>query len=109
AATATTPANPPATISTSPHTSAANQYPTDSASHASANSTPRPIPKVTITGINRQVSTIPRNTLSLNGGSKVRAASEPPAVRRKRTGGLPSHDEPALAFSGAADRTATRP
>ncbi len=73
------------------------------------NSTPRPIPNVTITGISRHVSTNARATFSRSGGSKVRDASDSVAALRNRTGGLPSHDDPDLALLGAADSTATSP
>ena len=63
----------------------------------------------TITGTNRHSSTQPAGHLSRSGGGKVRARSPPAASRRSRTGGLPSHDVPALDFFGAADSTATRP
>ena len=43
-------------------------------------------------------------------GWKVRPSSSGAAtVRRSRTAGDPSHDEPAFDFLGAADSTATRP
>ena len=62
---------------------------------------------VTTTGTNRKVSTVARNALRRADGWKVRSTSAAVGLRRSRTGGLPSHDEPALALYGVADRTAT--
>ena len=62
-----------------------------------------------MTGTRRNVSISERATLSVAGGSKVREVSISAAVRRRRTGGLPSQLEPDLARSGVADSTATRP
>ena len=38
----------------------------------------------------------------------MRVSSEAMAVRRSRTGGLPSQDVPDFAFAGVAESTATR-
>ncbi len=68
-----------------------------------------PIPNVTISGMSRQVSTMARRTFSRSDGWNVRSTSAAVGLRRNRTGGLPSHDDPALALCGAADSTATSP
>ena len=84
AATDTAPATAPASIRTAPpHTAASGKPPTET-SHASVNSTPRPIPNVTITGISRHVSTNARAIFSRSGGSKVRDASDSVAALRNR-------------------------
>ena len=48
-------------------------------------------------------------TFSRGDGWKVRRASAAVGWRRSRIGGLPSHDEPALALCGVALSTATSP
>lgn len=107
ATTLTTPATAPAISSTTPLSAPATQKLNRMAMFCSVSSTPTPIPKVTIIGMMRQVSTMPRITLRRNGGSKVSVESAPSALRRNRFGGLPIHEEPDLALWGVADRTAT--
>ena len=66
-------------------------------------------PTETAAGTSRQTSTSAALHLDRRvDGAKVRLSSPPAALRRSSTGGLPSHDVPALARSGAAESTATR-
>ena len=109
AITAIAPATAPATSSTTPEASAVHKWPNRITSACSAKSTATPIENDTRTGISRQVSTPARISFSFSGGSNVRSASAAVGLRRNRTGGLPSHDEPALALCGVADSTATSP
>ena len=67
------------------------------------------MPNVTITGTIRRVSTVDRMIFSCSDGWKVRSLSDSVGWRRNRIGGLPSHDDPALALCGVADSTATSP
>jgi hypothetical protein len=55
----------------------------------------------TITGSSRHISTTARIAFSRHGGSYVRAASVSAGRLRSRIGGLPSQEEPRLAFGGA--------
>src|SRR5690606_39908355 len=103
------PGTAPAASSTSPLSSAATAGPRAAVSQASVNSTPRPIAKVTATGTSLHVSTIARATFNPREGEKVRRGSTDSVAQRSRTGGEPTHDEPASALDGAADSTATRP
>src|SRR5690606_27526420 len=103
------PGTAPAASSTSPLSSAATAGPRAAVSQASVNSTPRPIAKVTATGTSLHVSTIARATFNPREGAKVRRGSADSVARRSRTGGEPTHDEPASALDGAAESTATRP
>jgi hypothetical protein len=64
---------------------------------------------VTTSGTTRQVSTSERRIFSRTDGWNVRNVSAAVGLRRNRTGGLPSHDDPALALCGVADSTATSP
>ena len=103
ATTAMPPATAPAISSTTPPASAAHRQPNRIGQRTAARrSTATPIANVTITGINRQVSTGPRMTFSRSDGWKVRSASAAVGLRRNRIGGLPSHDDPALALCGVA-------
>ncbi len=65
--------------------------------------------QVTKTGTTRSSSHRIRATRSRVGGRNVRESSAAATVRRSRTGGEPSHEDPAFDFVGAADSTATRP
>ncbi len=58
-------------------------------------------------GTTRHSSQNARAALRRRGGWKVRLWSESRARRRRRDGGLPSHELPAFALAGVAESTAT--
>ena len=103
------PAAAPAISRTTPPNRAAPLQPHAPAAACRAIRTPTPIANVTIIGITRQVSTVPRASFSEADGWKVRSTSAAVGLRRNRIGGLPSHDDPRLALRGVAESTATRP
>ena len=63
---------------------------------------------VVASGTKRQSSTAALAHRRWVGGRNVRRSSTGTACRRSFTGGLPSQDDPAFDFLGAADSTATR-
>ncbi len=101
-------ATAPATMSTGPASRTVQPSPIVDHRPRSVPTTPSAIAADTIGARSRSSSQQPRATLSLRGGRNVRSSSNVVVARRSRTGGVPSHDEPRLAFFGTAESTATR-
>src|SRR5258705_4068697 len=101
------PATAPAARITAPDSRNVHQGPIARSIACKVNSTPSAISTVHIIGTNRQSSTAARANLSRSGGLKVLLWSPSIACRRSLTGGLASHDVPALDFFGAADNSST--
>ena len=99
----------PAARMTAPDDAAAAGAPNRAATAASAARTPTAMAAEQASGTNRQSSTVARANRSRRGGLNVRCSSPATTERRRRTGGLPIHELPALDFLGAADMTATSP